>query len=463
MKKSSSIVSILLAAIMLLALGCDFSNSAMEDINNVRPATDSAEAVSRVTYIPSNFGVYTINSSGTYVIKGTVTGKYIDVKSGNVIIEGEAGTNPTFKGQGYGETRSSSHIRGGGSALTVRNFKFIGHVKHNVMRLNSNNTLVDNMVVINDTKEGAGAINPGHNSMVRNSHIQPHDDAIKLTEPNSKAKNCDVIMDGNGSAIQFGWQSRANGAVHHADDIRISGYLRRNKQTNTDNNPGRAVIGGIFENNTSDIKLTNLDINMDELHDGFYIKLRAQSGATLKNVLIQGIIRNPVSVHSAISPVALSTGGGGKIQNITIDLGPRLTMADVYKDAGVTGFTLITDGGADDDDDDDDNDDNNDDNDDNNDDDNGHPANAVRLWADPDYKGIKALFTVGDYNQSAMVAAGMNNNDAHSIKVLPGYEATVFTGSNFEGQSKKFTTDAPRLGGKFSNQISSIRVRYIGN
>ena len=119
-----------------------------------------------------------------------------------------------------------------------------------------------------------------------------------------------------------------------------------------------------------------------------------------------------------------------------------------------------------DDDDDDDNDDNNDDdnndnNDDNNDDD--YRADAVELWSNADYKGNVALFTVGDYDQTALVAAGMNNNDAHSIKVLPGYEATIFTGANFDGQSKIFTEDAPRLGGQFSNQVSSIKVRYIGN
>ena len=117
----------------------------------------------------------------------------------------------------------------------------------------------------------------------------------------------------------------------------------------------------------------------------------------------------------------------------------------------------------DDDDNDDDNDNDNDDNDNNDDNDDNHPADAVRLWSDPSYKGKKALFTVGEYNQAALTAAGMKNNDAHSIKVLPGYEATVYTGSNFDGQSKVFTVDAPRLGGQFSNQISSIRVRYIGN
>ena len=126
--------------------------------------------------------------------------------------------------------------------------------------------------------------------------------------------------------------------------------------------------------------------------------------------------------------------------------------------------SLIVEYTGSDDDDDDDNDDNDDDNnDDDNDDNDDYAANAVRLWSDPDYKGKEALFTVGDYNQAALAAAGMKNNDAHSIKVLPGYEAIIYTGGNFDGMSKVFTIDAPRLGGNFSNQVSSIRVRYIGN
>ena len=116
-----------------------------------------------------------------------------------------------------------------------------------------------------------------------------------------------------------------------------------------------------------------------------------------------------------------------------------------------------------DDDDDDDNNDNDDNNNNDNDNDNSHPHNAVRLWSDPDWKGTMASFSVGDYNQAAMAAAGIKNNDAHSIRILPGYEATLYTGGNFDESSKVFTADAGRLGGKFSNQVSSLRVRYIGD
>ena len=90
-----------------------------------------------------------------------------------------------------------------------------------------------------------------------------------------------------------------------------------------------------------------------------------------------------------------------------------------------------------------------------------HPANAVQLFSGSDYKGKKALFTVGSYNQDAMIAAGMKNNDAHSIKVITGYKAILFTGSNFDGRSKAFSTNTSRLGGKFNNQISSLKVSYF--
>ena len=80
--------------------------------------------------------------------------------------------------------------------------KLFGKVGHNAIGTNSGNTLIENVTVINNTS--AGAINTGQNSMIRNCHIEPHDDAIKITEKNSRAEDCDIVMDGNGSAIQFG-------------------------------------------------------------------------------------------------------------------------------------------------------------------------------------------------------------------------------------------------------------------
>ena len=454
-----SLITSSLVTILVLTISCDFQETLQDQAIDKYNIEQGSRAPIK---IPSSFNVYNINNPGTYVIQGNITGQFIQIDAPDVIIQGE-GANPTFKGQDYPEKRFQSHIRGGSStgSLTLKDFKIIGHVKHNCIRVHSNNTLLDNVTVINDTKEGAGAINAGPNSMIQNCLIKPHDDGLKITEPNSRARNCELVMDGNGAAIQLGWKEQCDGPIHYATNIKISGSLQRNKQTNTDDNPGRAIIGGIIKNNTSDVRLTGLDINMNSKHTGHYIKLHA-IGATLKDVLIQGIIRNNVKVHSAIKPVALATSGGGKIQNITIDLGNKLSMADVYKGSDVTGLKLISNGDDDDDDDDnDDNDDNNDDDDD--DDDDNHPADAVRLWADPDWKGAKALFTVGQYNQAAMVATGMKNNDAHSIKVIPGYKATLFTGSNFDGSSKVFTADANRLGGSFSNLVSSLIVEPVGD
>ncbi|MCG8700685.1 MAG: hypothetical protein MI922_21715 [Bacteroidales bacterium] len=325
---------------LMVAIGASFlfSSCEKEEILPVEP--DGAAT----KYIPSNFQVYNITESGTYIIKGTVTGQYIHVKAPDVTIKGE-GSNPTFKGKGYGgQARSASHIRGGGQSLTIKDFTFIGRVKHNFISVNSKNTHIEGLTVYNNTKQGAGAINPGAHSMVTKCHIEPHDDAIKITEPDSKAKDNYVKMDGNGSVIQFGWGARSDGAIHYADDIRIEGFLKRNKQTNTNDNPGRAVIGGIFEKpkpgeqNASDIKLTNLDINMSSQHDGHYVKLRATGKLT--DVYIQGVIRNQVKVHSTIKPIALSTGGGGEIRNITIDFGNKINMSHVHKDGGVKNLTI---------------------------------------------------------------------------------------------------------------------------
>ncbi|MCG8698255.1 MAG: hypothetical protein MI922_09395 [Bacteroidales bacterium] len=326
---------------LLAAIGvtCLFSSCEKEQVLIDEP--DAAVT----NYIPSNFDIYTITQSGTYIISGTVTGKYIRVEAPDVTIKGE-GANPTFQGLPYsGEARSASHIRGGRNSLTVKNFTFIGKAGHNFMSVGSDNTLIENLTVINNTKDGAGAINPGPNSMVRGCYIEPHDDAIKITEPNSRAENNDVVMDGNGSVIQLGWGLRSDGAIHYADDIRISGYLINNKQTDVCNNPGRAIIGGIFEapkpgeENCSDLQLTNLDINMSSQHDGHYVKLRADGGS-LTDVIIQGVIHNDVNVSPDITPVALSTNNGGVIENITIDFGSKISMNEVYADAGVINLTI---------------------------------------------------------------------------------------------------------------------------
>ncbi|MCG8697801.1 MAG: hypothetical protein MI922_07085 [Bacteroidales bacterium] len=333
MKKRNFVLS--MAAMLLMS--CAVFVSCENDYASEVQEPDAAAK----KYIPSSFKVYKITQPGTYVIKGTVRGQYIDIKSGGkVVITGE-GSNATFQGKGYsGQKRSSSHIRGGASEVLIENFTFKGKVGHNFMSLSGNGKkLIRNLKVINNTKAGAGAINPGPNSMVRGCYIEPHDDAIKVTEKNSRAENNVVKMDGNGSAIQLGWGKRADGAVHYAINTKISGFLKHNKQTNTGNNPGRSIIGGIFENNVSDIKITGLDINMSSAHNGHYVKLKANGGNVTK-VLIQGTIKNAVKVSPKIKPIALSTARGAKISNITIDFKGKIKSNQVYKDKGVVGFKL---------------------------------------------------------------------------------------------------------------------------
>ena len=291
-------------------------------------------------YIPANFNIYTITQPGTYIIKGTVTGKYIKMETGDVVIKGE-GSNPTFKGKRYdNEKRFQSHIRGGGNGtLTIKDFTMIGKAGHNCIQVSSNNTLIENLKIYNDTKAGAGAINAGKNSMITRCHLQPHDDAIKISEPNSRAKDNDLKMDGNGAAILIGWGAQADGAIHYADDIRIRGYLRNNGQTNTCGNPGRSIIGGIMEHPISDIKLTKLDINMSSEHNGHYVKLNARGGDA-KDIYISGVIHNNVSVKAGIKPVALAATNGGKMKNVTINFGNKIKNSDVFISSGVTNVTI---------------------------------------------------------------------------------------------------------------------------
>ncbi|MCG8697800.1 MAG: hypothetical protein MI922_07080 [Bacteroidales bacterium] len=331
-KNLSFIMGAVFLAGSAMFLSCSENDFASEIVEQDAAATKN---------IPASFKVYTITKPGTYYISGTVKGQYIDIKSkGKVVIQG-VGSNPTFQGQSYsGQARSSSHIRGGSDELIIQNFTFKGKVGHNFMSLRGNGKkTIKNLTVINNTKAGAGAINPGPNSNVTGCYIEPHDDAIKVTENNSRANNNVIKMDGNGSAIQLGWGKRSNGAIHYATNTKISGFLLCNKQTNTCNNPGRSIIGGIFENNVSDIKVTGLDINMASNHNGHYVKLRANGGSVNK-VVIEGKIRNTVKVKAGIQPIALSTARGAKISNISIDFKGKIKANQVYKDKGVVGFTL---------------------------------------------------------------------------------------------------------------------------
>ncbi len=301
---------------------------------------NESESALPVFQVPSDFTEYFITAEGIYEIRGTVRGEVINlnnVPDGSTIIIRGVGNNPLFEAKPYtgpraNDARSKSHIRGGfdGGSLTIEDFAFFGRVNHNFMSLPGNcNKIIQDLFVTNDTRDGAGGINPGTNSLVRRCTVRPHDDAIKPTEPNARAENCTLIMGGNGAALQLGWGQRAGGAIHYATDITIRGYLTRNKQTNTDSNPGRAVIGGIYENNGSDVQFTGLDIDMDSNHTAHYVKLKAD-GATLRDVTITGMIHNTVNVDPAIHAVALNATNGGQIQNMVLDLGPALTNSDIF-------------------------------------------------------------------------------------------------------------------------------------
>ena len=130
----------------------------------------------------------------------------------------------------------------------------------------------------------------------------------------------------NGSAFQFGWNSRFNGREHHADSIVVTGRIAPNisKRTNDGDNPGRCVIGGVFNNKGGDIRLTHLDIDIPQYNN--LIKL-VVGNVKIDDIYIQGILRQPV--YNAGGPgnlkaVAISTKSGGMVDNMVVDLGDEV-------------------------------------------------------------------------------------------------------------------------------------------
>lgn len=338
MKKLTTLLSFALIGIIsagLLLVSCSKDDDLLQELSEIDAAVEDCDVM-----IPANFGVYKITQPGVYCIQGTVTGQYFDISAPDVTIKG-VGNNPVFKGKKYPGKRSQSHFRGGSEngSLTIKDFTVQGKAGHNVISVHSANTLIENLTVYNATKAGAGGINPGPNSLTRNCYINPHDDAIKPTEPNARAEDLVIVMDGNGSAIQLGWGNRGNGAIHHVTRTKISGYVKNNGQTDCGDNPGRSIIGGFYQNNASDLKFTDLDINMSSQSDGHYCKIKVK-GATVNDIEVTGVIRNTVKVKNGLTPFSFCTTNGGKINNVKINFGNKIKASHVRKDGGVSNLVI---------------------------------------------------------------------------------------------------------------------------
>lgn len=284
---------------------------------------------------------FVITTPGIYQISGTVFGniRVIPTSAGDIIIEG-IGENPTLQGVPWndGSIRSYSHCQGNALAgtLTWRNFTMKGD-GHNAMEgYGITPKVFQNIHVINyaRTEDGksyddVGSINGGENSTIRDCYLETGDDAAKLTEKNSRCYNTRIRLTKNGAAIQLGWKDRFGETDHIADNVEIRGQLNPNikEQDNESDNPGRCIIGGVVQNNASNIQLTNLDIDVTNYKN--LIKFLVQDGATtnptLKDIYIQGTATDRSIMNVEVMKcVALVAKSGSKIRNMVIDLGDKI-------------------------------------------------------------------------------------------------------------------------------------------
>lgn len=60
---------------------------------------------------------------------------------------------------------------------------------------------------------------------------------------------------------------------------------------------------------------------------------------------------------------------------------------------------------------------------------------AVKIFQHCDYRGWRASFGIGAYTLADLIAAGGRNNDASSVKIVPGYTVTFYDNDNFQGPS----------------------------
>lgn len=301
----------------------------------------SAQAQTSVVWENTNLGAIEITQPGIYQIKGTVIADIqINVNSGNVILEG-IGDDATYFGydRNDGSQRSVSHIRGKlgkDATLLIRNLLLKGNGHNMIGMYGDGYREIRNCHVINyqRTENGfeypeVGGINYGRNSLITDCMIEPGDDGVKLTEHSSKCSHTKIIMRKNGSAIQLGWENQFEGAMHVADDIMIKGQVIPNIQYQDawSMNSGRCIIGGIIENDGSNVHLTNLDIDVTQYKH--LIKLYAHNignNPVLSDVLIQGKITDSSVMNEtdAMRCVNITADAGARIENMVIDLGDKI-------------------------------------------------------------------------------------------------------------------------------------------
>ncbi|MEU6086807.1 alpha-L-fucosidase [Streptomyces sp. NPDC047085] len=89
------------------------------------------------------------------------------------------------------------------------------------------------------------------------------------------------------------------------------------------------------------------------------------------------------------------------------------------------------------------------------------PLAGAVAFADVNYTGSSATFTLGDYTAADLTAAGLGARTISSLRPNPGYQVIGYSGDNFTGTSWTFTADNPDLRVTGNNdQITSLKVQF---
>ena len=80
------------------------------------------------------------------------------------------------------------------------------------------------------------------------------------------------------------------------------------------------------------------------------------------------------------------------------------------------------------------------------------------LYKDIDYKEASIGISEGDWSASRLERYNYDLKAVTSLKVTPGFKIIAYKGTDFNGDSKTFTSDAGFVGADFNDQIGSLRI-----
>jgi hypothetical protein len=85
---------------------------------------------------------------------------------------------------------------------------------------------------------------------------------------------------------------------------------------------------------------------------------------------------------------------------------------------------------------------------------------VVSVFQHCDYGGWEVELGVGEYTAAALAELGVSDNNVSSLTVSPGYEAVLFEGDDFSGESITVTADTScTVALDFNDLTSSIRIQ----